>query len=98
DVVTQNRSQISQWDVKGNSQFGQLPGGAVGVAVGAEVRRESINLAPDPLVAAGDIYGLANTILNSSRNVKSAFVEVSIPVIKNVELNWAGRIDKYDNL
>jgi iron complex outermembrane receptor protein len=98
DVVTDNRSQISQWDVKANSQFGQLPGGAVGVAVGAEVRRESINLAPDPLVAAGDIYGLANTILNSSRNVKSAFVEVSVPVIKNVELNWAGRVDKYDNL
>ncbi|WP_332848162.1 TonB-dependent receptor plug domain-containing protein [Massilia sp. S19_KUP03_FR1] len=98
DVVTDNRSQISQFDFKGNREFGQLPGGAIGVAAGGEIRRESINLSPDPLVASGQIYGLANTILNSSRNVKSAFVEMRFPVLKSVELDWAGRADKYDNL
>jgi iron complex outermembrane receptor protein len=98
DVVTDNRSQISQFDFKGNREFGQLPGGAIGVAAGAEVRRESVNLIPDPLVASGQIYGLANTILDSSRNVKSAFVEMRFPVLKSVELDWAGRADKYDNL
>lgn len=98
DVVTNNRSQISQWDFKGTREFGTLPGGAIGVAAGGELRRESIALDPDPLVATGQIYGLANTILDSSRNVKSAFVEMRFPVLKSVELDWAGRADKYDNL
>jgi iron complex outermembrane receptor protein len=98
DVVTNNQSQISQWDFKGTREFGQLPGGAVGVALGGELRRESIGLDPDPLVASGQIYGLANTILDSSRNVKSAFIETRFPVLKSVELSWAGRADKYDKL
>jgi iron complex outermembrane receptor protein len=74
------------------------PGGAIGVAVGAEVRRETINLNPDPLVASGQIYGLANTILDSSRDVKSAFVELRTPVLKNLEFDFAGRWDKYPSL
>jgi iron complex outermembrane receptor protein len=98
DVITHNESEISQWDFKGSREFGRLPGGAIGVAAGGELRRESIGLQPDPLVASGQIYGLANTILDSSRNVKSAFVEMRFPVLKNVEVNWAGRVDKYDNL
>lgn len=98
DVVTRNQSDIKQWDLKGNTEFGHLPGGAIGLAAGGEIRRESIALVPDSLVASGQIYGLANTILNSSRDVKSAFVEMRFPVLKHVELDYAARIDKYDNL
>jgi len=98
DVVTENMSQIAQWDAKASTEFGQLPGGAVGVAVGVELRREKINLSPDPLVASGQIYGLANTILNSERDVKSAFIEARIPLLKNLEFDFAGRADKYPNL
>ena len=98
DVVTNNSSQISQWDFKGNREFGHLPGGAVGVAAGGEIRRETSGLDPDPLVASGQIYGLAYTILDSSRNVESAFLEMRFPLLKSVEVNWAGRMDKYDNL
>jgi iron complex outermembrane receptor protein len=49
-------------------------------------------------VATGQIFGLANTILNSERNVKSAFVEARLPVLKNLEFDFAGRADKYPNL
>jgi iron complex outermembrane receptor protein len=98
DVVTQNRSEIKQWDGKATTEFGKLPGGAMGLAVGAEFRRETINLNPDPLVASGQIYGLANTILDSSRDVKSAFVELRTPVLKNLEFDFAGRWDKYPSL
>ena len=98
DVVTNNRSEIKQLDFKATTEFGQLPGGAMGLALGGEVRRESINLNPDELVATGQIYGLANTILNSSRNVKSAFVELRTPVLKNLEFDFAGRWDKYPGL
>jgi iron complex outermembrane receptor protein len=98
DATTKNVSQIAQWDVKATTEFGHLPGGAVGLAVGAEVRRESIKLNPDSVVASGQIYGLANTILDSSRDVKSAFLEARTPVLKNLEFDFAGRYDKYPTL
>lgn len=98
DVVANNKSQISQWDAKATTEFGQLPGGKIGVAIGGELRRETINLNPDPLVASGQIYGLANTILDSGRTVKSAFVEFRTPVLKNLEFDFAGRVDKYPSI
>jgi iron complex outermembrane receptor protein len=98
DATSNNKSQISQWDLKVSREFGQLKGGAIGVAAGVEVRRETANLTPDPLTASGQIYGLANTILQSGRTVKSAFFETRLPVLKNLELDAAGRIDKYPDL
>lgn len=98
DVFTRNSSEIAQWDAKASTEFGSLRGGAVGLAFGGEVRRETIGLNPDPLVATGQIYGLANTILDSSRTIKSAFVEMRTPVLKNLEFDFAGRVDKYPGL
>jgi iron complex outermembrane receptor protein len=98
DVVTENMSQITQWDAKASTEFGHLAGGAIGFAAGVELRREKINLTPDELVATGQIFGLANTILNSSRDVKSAFVEARLPVLKNLEFDFAGRADKYPSI
>ena len=98
DSLTNNKAQIAQWDIRASREFGQLPGGAMGVAFGAEARRETVSLNPDPLVASGDIYGLANTILDSGRTVKSAFVELRTPVLKNLEFDFAGRVDKYPDL
>ncbi len=91
-------SSILQWDLKASTEIGKLPGGAVGLAGGVEVRRESIEVKPDPENAAGNILGLANTSVKGSRVVKSAFVEVVAPVFKSLELNLAGRVDKYPGI
>jgi iron complex outermembrane receptor protein len=98
DVVTDNKASILQWDAKANTEFGQLPGGAFGLAAGVEVRREKIKLNPDELVANGDIYGLANTVIDGKRDVKSAFVELRAPLLKSLEVEFAGRVDKYEGL
>jgi iron complex outermembrane receptor protein len=98
DVLTENSAQIAQWDLKASREFGHLPGGAIGVAAGVEARQEKVGLNPDALVSSGQIYGLSNTILDSSRNVKSVFAEVRTPWFKNFETDFAGRIDKYDGL
>lgn len=98
DVVTENMSQISQWDAKASTEFGHLQGGAIGFAAGVELRREKIALNPDPLSASGQIFGLANTILNSARDVKSAFIEARVPLLKNLEFDFAGRADKYPSM
>ncbi len=100
DVVDIGRAEILQIDAKANRSFDQfqLPGGAVSMAIGGEVREERIKIDPDPNVAIGNIYGLANTIIDGSRRVSSAFAEMRFPILKDVELELAGRYDKYEKL
>jgi|GEM_PF-457290 len=97
-ILNGGTGDIYQWDLKASTEVGQLPGGAIGLAGGIEIRRESINLVPDPDVAAGNVFGLANTNVKGSRNVESAFVEVVAPLTKTLELDLAGRVDKYPHL
>lgn len=98
DTHSNDKSSILQWDFKANTEFGKLPGGPIGVAVGAEVRQEKIKMNPDPLLAAGEIYGLANIQIDGQRTVKSAFTEFRLPLLSNLEVELAGRADKYPNL
>jgi iron complex outermembrane receptor protein len=98
DVVNNNEAAISQLDFKANTTFGQLGGGAMGLAAGAEIRRETIKLNPDPVLAAGNILGMANTIIDGQRDVKSAFVELRTPWLKSFEMDFAGRLDKYPGI
>ena len=98
DVRNDNKAAILQWDAKANTTFGNLAGGAMGLALGMEVRRETIKLTPDPELAAGNIFGLVNTIIDGERDVKSAFVELRTPFLKNFEMDFAGRFDKYPGI
>jgi iron complex outermembrane receptor protein len=91
-------AEVLQWDLKGSTTLGKLPGGTLAIAGGVEVRREAIDIQPDAENAAGNILGLANTAVKGSRVVKSAFVEVVAPVLKGLELNLAGRVDKYPGI
>ncbi|WBS03410.1 TonB-dependent receptor [Pseudoduganella sp. SL102] len=98
DVSNLGRASILQWDAKASTQFGQLQGGAMGLALGVEVRREKIQLDPTPVLATGQIFGLVNSIIDGERDVKSAFVELRTPLLKNLELDFAGRADKYPGI
>jgi len=93
-----DRSRIANLDVKASTTFGKLPGGEIGMAVGAEYRREWLKMTPDADLAAGNIYGLANTIIDGERDVKSGFVEFRTPFFKNFEMDFAGRWDKYEGM
>ncbi|KQY90302.1 TonB-dependent siderophore receptor [Pelomonas sp. Root1444] len=97
-LLNSGSAEVLQWDAKASTTVGKLPGGAIGLAGGVELRREAIDIKPDPENVAGNILGLANTAVKGSRVVKSAFVEVVAPVLKGLELNLAGRVDKYPTL
>ena len=98
DVINDNHASILHWDAKANTQFGQLAGGQMGLATGVEVRREKLTMEPDALLAVGDIFGLANSAIDGQRDVKSAFVELRTPFLKNFEMDFAGRADKYPGI
>jgi iron complex outermembrane recepter protein len=97
-LVNNADASIWQWDAKVATEFGSLPGGAIGAAAGVEIRRESLEITPDVLNANGKILGLANTQIDGARTVKSAFVELRTPFFKAFEMDFAGRADKYPGI
>jgi len=106
DYIAPRNENISNSDLwqgqvtLGKSLF-QLPGGPLQVAVGAAYRHESIDnpsANPDNIAHPYDRYYSANAVgAVGSRNVKSAFFEVSAPVIQALELNVTGRYDDYSS-
>ena len=94
-VENRNFSQVVQLDAKASTTIGTLPGGDIGLAFGAEGRQEKIGLTPDVQTQRGDIVGLANSAVDGSRKVYSAFVEARTPFSKTFEMDFAARYDKY---
>lgn len=99
--VTVSRSKL--WQVHGilGRKLFELPGGSMQAAVGVAYRKESIDSPsanPENLANPASRYYTINAVgVKGSRNVKSAFYEISAPVIDQVELNASGRYDKYSS-
>jgi iron complex outermembrane recepter protein len=90
-------TDITSLDLKGSRELANLPGGPLVFAGGVELRRESFDIVSDPRQVAGDFVGIASTTVGASRNVKSAFAELAIPFVKNLETQLAVRFDKYSD-
>jgi len=72
-----------------------LPGGPAQLGVGGEFRYEAVN---DPaLNPTNDAQGLGNARTIGNRTVASAFAELGMPVLNNVEVNVSGRYDHYSD-
>ncbi len=88
-------AEILQYDAKVATEFGALPGGPIGFAAGFELREETLKITPDPINAAGNVLGLSNQAIDATRDVKSAFFEFRAPILKDFEMDFAGRFDSY---
>lgn len=84
-------------DFKATRELMQLPGGPLGIAVGAEYRKEEINSEATPFTDTNDIAGLGYSASKGSRNVAALYTELAIPVIKTLEFQLAARTDKYSD-
>lgn len=98
---TRSTSDLWQASATLTKELFELPGGPLGVAAGVSYRHESINnpsANPENLTSPYDRYFVANAVgAVGSRNVKSAFYEVSAPIIDMVELSASGRYDDYSS-
>ncbi len=81
-----------------------LPAGLVQAAVGVDYRKEEYKFAGDPRtnVSTADslIFNVPfdNALATAgtlSRTVKAVFAELQVPIVKNLDLNLAGRRDDY---
>lgn len=93
------KSTLTQIDAKVSGELFTLPAGAVGMAMGAEYRREALTTSPDPLSIAGELYHLAKSPpgISNSRHIASIYGEFSIPLLKNLEASLAARHDRYSD-
>jgi iron complex outermembrane recepter protein len=82
---------------KASKDIGQLPGGAIGLAIGAEFRRETYKLQSAAALSTGNISGYGGNFvpLDTARNAAGIFAEIAAPLTKQTELDGALRFDDY---
>jgi len=97
EAFSTGKTTVNSIDFKGTTEFGKLPGGAIGIAAGGEARRESIDMTPDANLAAGNFVNRGSSSATGSRNVASLFAELNLPVWKSVDLEAAVRYDHYSD-
>jgi iron complex outermembrane receptor protein len=96
----QSKTSTMSVDVKGSREIWTLPAGAVGMALGAELRREKFDYDPSVAIQTGDIAGLGGNAfpVTGARNVGSVFAEFSVPIVKHLDADFAARYDNYQGV
>jgi len=95
-----SKTSTTSVDVKGSREIWTLPAGAVGMALGAELRREKFEYDPSVAIQTGDIAGLGGNAfpVTGARNVGSVYAELSIPIVKRLDADLAVRYDNYQGV
>jgi iron complex outermembrane receptor protein len=75
---------IAKWDA-----------GNVGLATGFDLRHEKMSIKPDERLATGDMVGFGVSSSDASRSFGAVFAELSLPLLKTLEAQVAGRVDHF---
>lgn len=90
---------VKQADASVSGSLFPLPNGNVKMALGVDYRREQYKFTGDTRTDQSIIYTApfddGNALDGVHRDVKAAYAELLIPLIKGMELDAAGRIDDY---
>ena len=106
DVARRSEGATSGLDFKVTGTLAQLEGGDLGLAVGAELRRETQKFTPSALLVGNNIggdrdsSGTAPPLVATSygRNIVSTYAELNAPVTKQLEIQAALRYDRYERV
>ncbi len=90
-------SELSSADLKASGEFGHLPAGRFGLAVGTTFTFQKFKDQADDLSVADEVFGNAGSTGGGQRDTKAVYTELSIPVTSKVEMQIAGRYDKYSD-
>ena len=92
-----SESEMKFIDTKATTEIGNLPGGPIGLALGIEFRKESIQDIPTQLAATGGILGQGSTFVDGSRDNLALYGELALPLTRQVEAQLALRYDDYSD-
>lgn len=95
------RYQVRQFDASLSGSLFRIWGGDVQLAAGIDYRRESYEFNGSAAAAANmpDIFNVAfdniNALTPKHRTVKAAYAEILFPILDNLDITGAVRIDDY---
>jgi iron complex outermembrane receptor protein len=95
DLIKTSTTDLDSIDFKATHDLFTLPGGAVQVALGAEARYEA--QADPALNPNGTVQGLGIAQTAGTRRVEAAYFEFGVPVVKQLNIDLAGRYDHYSD-
>ena len=96
-LVRQGTADLETYDATISGPIFDMSAGAVMMAVGVEYRDERVSDVPDDQFQRGLIFGTESVSAAAARDTTAAFVEFSVPVLEDVELQLAGRFDDYSD-
>ena len=91
------KSTNKSFDVTFSGPLMEMSAGDLMVAIKAEYREESISDNPDDQFLRGEVFGTEATQANGARDSKSISAEFSIPVLDELELQFAVRTENYSD-
>jgi iron complex outermembrane receptor protein len=95
NVTTKAMSELYMIQANISKDLFQLPGGAFQFGVGGSIRHEK--LANPNANANQDFLGLNAVTASGSRTIYAAYFEANAPILKQLEINAAGRYDNYSD-
>jgi len=90
-------SKLYAAEGKINTEVGELEGGPIGIAAGAERHYESLTDSPDKLTEQGQVIGQGSTRSSGDRYITSTYGEARLPVTDDVEIQVAFRLENYSD-
>ena len=99
-AISSAKISTTSIDLKGTRDLMQWQAGAVGIAVGGELREEKFTYSPSQAFQIGDVAGFGGNVfgVDVKRHVASVYSEVAVPVLKNLELDAGVRYDNYQTV
>lgn len=104
NAVNDSSYELTQFDFKINGEAFELPAGPVGLAAGAERRKEQLDFNPDSAITTFNTIGSTNQIAtHGDRDVSSFYAEANVPLIANapffhsLEARMAIRHERYSD-
>ena len=96
-LVRRGKAELTMYDASITGTLAELSAGAIQMAAGVEYREESVSDVPDEQFQRGLIYGTESVSAAGARDITSAYVEVSVPVVEGLEVTGALRYDDYSD-
>jgi iron complex outermembrane receptor protein len=93
-----DKAITTSFEARASKEIYDLPAGPLALALGAEARREQLEVNWSPEFASGDLLGAAQfEPTTGSRTVEAAFAELNVPIAKGLEAQLAVRYDHYSD-
>ncbi|MBA5689598.1 TonB-dependent receptor [Rugamonas apoptosis] len=99
-VVQDAKDTTTGFDIKASRDLMELAGGQMAIAIGGELRREKADFNVNRDIASqASSSGLSGSLSKTgSRNIEAVFGELSIPLIKDLDIQFATRFDNYSDV